>query len=141
MNSSNVACSSMQRVLIIGEDGNSALTSRLTAMGAIVHVAIDGPTAVEDMRHGRFDAAVIVSTGNAMDVVETTLNLRELRPAMPIVIISDSNMAEPAHDENVPAAKLGPLVKFVNSNEVTCFLQACLQATIALHSEKQRRQV
>ena len=132
---------SMQRVLMIGANENSALTKRLRAMGAIVHIAIDGPTAVEDMRHGRFDAAVIVSTGNAMDVVETTLNLRELRPAMPIVIISDSAMAEPAHGESVPAAKLGPLVKFVNSNEVACWLQTWLRPTITLHPRRQRRLV
>ncbi|MGH9857243.1 MAG: hypothetical protein ACRD4B_05305, partial [Acidobacteriota bacterium] len=43
-----------------------------------------GRTAIQRVKHELFDMAVVISTADSVDSVETVLNLREIRPAMPI---------------------------------------------------------
>jgi len=61
---------------------------RLVAAGCTVTTVRDGDSAVNRIHRERFDVAVLVSTGQEMDVVETALNLIDIRSAMPIVIVS-----------------------------------------------------
>ncbi len=48
----------------------------------------NGEDAIFQAQHATFNMAVLVSTGKTMDVAETVLNLRDTRPAMPIVIMT-----------------------------------------------------
>ena len=48
----------------------------------------DGAAAVERMKRANIDAAVLVSSGRAMDRTETALNLRDINPSMEIIIIA-----------------------------------------------------
>jgi hypothetical protein len=59
----------------------------LVAKGYSVVRAATGGEAVSQTRRGAFDAAVIVSTGREMGLVETVLNLRDIRQAMPIIVV------------------------------------------------------
>jgi hypothetical protein len=58
----------------------------LANAGCLVVLAKDGGAAISQARAQLFDAAVLVSSGREMDLAATALNLRAVRPSMPIAI-------------------------------------------------------
>jgi hypothetical protein len=70
------------------------------AAGAVIR-ARDGPSAVQNARREFFDAAVVVSTGEEMDVAETVFNLRDIKNSMEIVIVADCSDASGAVIGNI----------------------------------------
>jgi hypothetical protein len=62
----------------------------LKAAGCEIIKVGDGETAVGRVRREMFDIAVLVSTGVAMDVMETAFNIKDIRASMQIVIVRDS---------------------------------------------------
>jgi CheY-like chemotaxis protein len=55
----------------------------------------DGSKALGTIRHKTFDTAIVLSTGEQMDLVETILNLRDIRPSMPVIVLIDPASSEP----------------------------------------------
>jgi DNA-binding response OmpR family regulator len=49
----------------------------------------DGAAAVARIQRERFDAAVLVSTGETMDVLETAFNLKDIRQSLPIIVVTE----------------------------------------------------
>ena len=47
-----------------------------------------GEEAIFRAQRAIFDMAVLVSTGKSMDMAETVFNLRDARPAMPILVMT-----------------------------------------------------
>ena len=95
----------------------------LKAAGCEIIKVGDGETAVGRVRREMFDIAVLVSTGVAMDVMETAFNIKDIRASMQIVILRDSH----AGRENLAAIpgvrycstlELQSVVTFSPSNEL-----------------------
>ena len=59
-----------------------------------------------------FDAAIIVSTGEEMDLAETVFNLRDINSSMQMIIVSDRG------DTNEGAIPKQALARFVHNAKV-----------------------
>lgn len=82
-----------EKALLVCVEGGQDVERRLVAAGCAVTRVSDGDGAIGQLHRELFDAAVLVSTGRDMDLVETVLNLIDIRANMPIVIVSDRSGA------------------------------------------------
>lgn len=78
--------------------------------------------ALGTVRHQAFDAAILLSTGKQMDLVETILNLRDIRPAMPVIVLIDSRSSELSAKVQAILANAVPEVPVFNISELLAHL-------------------
>ena len=87
------------KALLVSTTPHDAVQDCLRAAGSRITLAQNGQDAVHCAEHGSFDMAVIVSTGTYMDLVETYLHIRDLNPAMEIILLSEKGNA--GHDDRM----------------------------------------
>ena len=97
------------RTLLVCSGSCEAVKKCLTSAGCIVTKVNDGRRAVYKVRRGIFDAVVLVSTGKEMDLVETILNLRDIRPYIQMIVIDPSGTERTA----IPASLIAQAVPTV----------------------------
>jgi len=75
------------KIMLVGSDPKEILARRFKTAGFEVVKASDEREAMEQMRRGFFQSAVVVSAGSLLNVTETILNLRDLNRTMEIIIL------------------------------------------------------
>lgn len=110
------------RVLLVSADSCDEIRQCLLETGCNIITVSNGEDAIFEAQHATFKIAVLVSTGKSMDIAETVLNIRDARPAMPIVIMStDLGCAEAeiiAHAcPNARSLTIGGLARYLWTSE------------------------
>lgn len=77
------------KTLLVCSEACDEVERCLVAAGCDVVKASDGEQAVSQTLRQVFDAAIITSTGNKMDLAETVFNLRDIRDSMQIIMVAD----------------------------------------------------
>jgi hypothetical protein len=111
-----------KRILFVCSGRSDEIETRLQAAGCVVTKAGDGRSAVASSRRYPFDAAVLLSTGSEMDITETALNLRDVSPLMPIVVVTGPWMAHRKPSFTSRIAELIPKTITVQIEELANYL-------------------
>ena len=97
----------LEKIMVIGSEIPQSLNAIFRAATSRVTHIPDGKMAVSRAQHEMFDAAILISTGEEMDLAETVLNLRDISGSMELIIVSDrANTVKSA----VPKETLASLV-------------------------------
>ena len=83
------------KTLLVCSRRCAEVESQLANSGCRLTKVRDGSKALGTIRHKTFDTAIVLSTGEQMDLVETILNLRDIRPSMPVIVLIDPASSEP----------------------------------------------
>ena len=77
------------KIMLVGFDNNRILEKRFLAAGCLVVATTDSEAAIQYARHEIFRTTVLISRGSLINVAETVFNLRDLNPAMEILVLVD----------------------------------------------------
>ncbi|HKY07968.1 MAG TPA: hypothetical protein VJQ55_06990 [Candidatus Binatia bacterium] len=113
------------KTLLVSSRRCGDVEDQLTQVGCRLKRVRDGGKALRTVRHEPFDTAVLISTGRQMDLVETILNLRDLRPSMPVIVLIDPASAESTENAQAVIADAIPEIPIFTVSE----FQAQLEAT------------
>ena len=93
--------------MLVGSEIPAGLNRMLSEANAKVRHVSDGQAAIACAQHEMFDAVLLISTGDEMDLAETVLNLSDINQSMELIIVS----AQPlSRDSAVPADTLVELL-------------------------------
>lgn len=113
-----------RRVLLVCNQICKEVENYLHHAGCQVTRVSRGTAAVDRARHETLDAAVLISTGPEMDLAETALNLRDIKPSIAIVIIADRQSAVEEADQTGAIAHAVPRIRVLTVDELGHYLDS-----------------
>ena len=108
----------LEKIMLVGAEIPDALMELLLDTGSRVTKLPSGKTAVSHAQREMFDAAIIVSTGEEMDLAETVFNLRDLNSSMQVIIVSDCADANEGAVPKEALAHFVPNAKVMTTQEL-----------------------
>jgi DNA-binding response OmpR family regulator len=79
----------LEKIMIVGSEIPQPLNKVLCSTTSKVTRVRDGNMAVARAQHEMFDAAILISTGEEMDLAETVFNLSDISGSMELIILSN----------------------------------------------------
>lgn len=113
---SNLPCR-LGKTLLVCTGRRADVENQLVSFGCRLTKVRGGDEALRTIRHERFDTTILLSTGGQMDLVETILNLRDIRPSMPVIVLIDPASVEPNDAAQAIIAHAIPEVTFLSLSE------------------------
>jgi DNA-binding response OmpR family regulator len=110
------------KTLIVCSRRRAEIEALLAGCGLRLKRVRDGSMALGTVRHQAFDAAILLSTGKQMDLVETILNLRDIRPTMPVIVLIESQSSELSAKVRAILANAVPEVRVFNLSQLLAHL-------------------
>lgn len=104
--------------MLVGSEIPHALMELLLDTGSRVTKLPTGKTAVSHAHREMFDAAIIVSTGEEMDLAETVFNLRDINSAMQMIIVCDHRVGNEGAIPKEALARFVPNAKVMTTQEL-----------------------
>lgn len=110
------------KLMLVGSKIPPPLMELLLDSGSRVTRIQSGKSAVSHAHREMFDAAIIVSTGDEMDVAETIFNLRDINRAMQVILVSDRARASESEIPNDSLERVVPNTKVMTLQELKSYL-------------------
>ena len=110
------------RVLLVSTRRCQELQNVLKSAGCTIVKASNGPDALSRARREKLDGIFLVSSTRAMDLAETALNLRDMHPALPMVIISDGEGDKEETNRSASVLRVIPEVRVIARGELNSYL-------------------
>ncbi len=105
------------KTLLVCTRRRADVENQLVSFGCRLTKVRGGDEALRTIRHERFDTTILLSTGGQMDLVETILNLRDIRPSMPVIVLIDPASSEPNDTAQAIIARAIPEVPIFSLSE------------------------
>lgn len=117
------------RALLVCSRRCAEVEARLAQIGCRLKKVRDGNEALASVRRQSFERVILVSTGEQMDLVETILNLRDIRPSVPVIVLSDPACAARSPGAQAILARAAPEVPILDLTELLAHLDRSQQLT------------
>ena len=107
-----------KKILLVCSRGCTRVEHYLVHAGYRVTKVDEGRAAIARAKHEPVNAAVLVSTGMEMDLAETALNLKDISPCVPIIIVAGSSNAEEKAVQAAAIVRALPEITVVTAGEL-----------------------
>lgn len=111
-----------KRILLVCSRGCTRVEQYLVEAGYCLTKVDEGKAAIARAKHEPLNAAVLVSTGMEMDLAETVLNLKDVNPGVPIIIVAGSSIAEEKVVQTAAIVRALPETTVVTAGELAHYL-------------------
>jgi hypothetical protein len=113
-----------KKILLVCSPDCNRVEQHLVHAGYGVTKVGEGTAAIERAKHELLKAAVLISTGKEMDLAETIFNLRDINPAIEIIIIANPDSAEEKAAQTAAIVQALPDTTVLKVSELDGYLAA-----------------
>ena len=117
----------IKEILFVNENPYDELQERLNSNRMIVIHARDGKEAITRISRRHFAAILVGGTGAEIDMIETLLNIRDIREMVPIAILKFNDESNEEKEKKEGVASHFPSVRILHEDDVLGHLLGTLE--------------